>query len=86
MMLMASGGAAPLLTDGLISGGGFFTFSIISVERRHIPRNIQDKNKSAILFIPFERRLRNELEEICNSVNNILLTETFWLHTFSSVI
>lgn len=30
MMFMASGGAAPLLTDGLISGGGLITFSIIS--------------------------------------------------------
>jgi len=32
MMFMASGGAAPLLTDGLIKGGGFMTFSIISIE------------------------------------------------------
>ncbi|KYN04500.1 hypothetical protein ALC62_04725 [Cyphomyrmex costatus] len=32
-MLMASGGAAPLLTDGLIRGGGFITFSIISARQ-----------------------------------------------------
>lgn len=30
MILMASGGAAPLLTEGRISGGGLLTFSIIS--------------------------------------------------------
>jgi len=33
MMLKASGGAAPLLTDGRISGGGRFTLSIISAGR-----------------------------------------------------
>jgi hypothetical protein len=31
IILMASGGAAPLLTDGRIIGGGLFTFSRISV-------------------------------------------------------
>lgn len=30
MIFIASGGAAPLLTEGLIRGGGRFTFSIIS--------------------------------------------------------
>lgn len=30
IMLMASGGAAPLETDGRISGGGFFSLDIIS--------------------------------------------------------
>lgn len=30
IMLIASGGAAPLETDGLISGGGFLIFAIIS--------------------------------------------------------
>lgn len=29
-MLMASGGAAPLDTDGLIRGGGFLIFAMIS--------------------------------------------------------
>lgn len=31
IILIASGGAAPLLTDGLINGGGLITFSIISI-------------------------------------------------------
>lgn len=30
MILIASGGAAPFDTDGLIKGGGFFNFDIIS--------------------------------------------------------
>lgn len=30
IMLIASGGAAPLDTDGLINGGGFFSFKMIS--------------------------------------------------------
>jgi len=30
MIFMASGGAAPLLTDGRISGGGLFTLARIS--------------------------------------------------------
>lgn len=34
MIFIASGGAAPLLTDGRISGGGFITFSMISAYRK----------------------------------------------------
>jgi hypothetical protein len=34
MMLIASGGATPLLTEGRINGGGRFTFSKISEKEK----------------------------------------------------
>ena len=45
MMFIASGGAAPLLTDGLISGGGFVTFSTMSAYRE-----TKDEFRIAIAF------------------------------------
>lgn len=47
MIFIASGGAAPLLTDGRIKGGGRFTFSIISETNRGFDQLPAENNVSS---------------------------------------
>lgn len=61
MMFIASGGAAPLLTDGLIRGGGFITFSIISAKHETPDVSILKRSDCKILALEFQSLYRCEI-------------------------